>query len=242
MTTVESMTRPVAIDRMKAIHERLEQLAARPKMSRAGGIEGDELGKEFDALTEHVAELDRCAAIASAAGEGGGGFRIEHGSITEQDAAEQRLQGGRRDSAMRGLERAVKGGLAGRAAEVVERLLDDGTDVERSWVSRWVTDTGSSEYRSAFAKLLLHGEQRAALEFTPAERSAYDRVARLAAEQRAMSLTDSSGGFLVPFELDPTINLVSAGSTNPLLSIANVKTVVTDVWHGINSAGVVPSG
>jgi HK97 family phage major capsid protein len=83
------------------------------------------------------------------------------------------------------------------------------------------------------------GEQRAGLEFTPAERAAFDRVTRLKGEQRAMSLTDSSGGFLVPFELDPTINIVSAGSVNPLLAIADVKTVVTDVWHGVSSAGVV---
>ncbi len=156
-----------------------------------------------------------------------------------QDAAAERLHSGQRDSALRALERAVKGGMAARSAEVVERLVDNGTDVERSWVSRWVTDTGSDHYRSAFAKLLLHGEQRAGLEFTPAERSAFERVSRLKAEQRAMSLTDSSGGFLVPFELDPTINIVNAGSINPLLQIAAVKTVVTDVWHGVSSAGVV---
>lgn len=63
-------------------------------------------------------------------------------------------------------------------------------------------------------------------------------MARLASEQRAMSLTDSSGGFLVPFELDPTIVLLSGGSTNPLLEIANVKTVTSDIWHGVTSAGV----
>ncbi|MGD1257708.1 phage major capsid protein [Mycobacterium seoulense] len=140
---------------------------------------------------------------------------------------------------MRGLERAVKGGLAERAAEVVERLLDNGTDVERSWVSRWVTDTGSEHYRSAFAKLLLHGEQRAGLEFTPAERAAFDRVTRLKTEQRAMSLTDSLGGFMVPFELDPAIAITNAGSVNPLLQIAEVKAVISDIWHGVSSAGVV---
>jgi HK97 family phage major capsid protein len=194
-------------------------------------------------LQRHVEKVDRLAAIAGAAGEGGGGLRIERGSITDpyagRDAAEQRALGGVRDNAMRTLERSVKRGLVERAAEVVERLVDNGTEIERSWVSRWVTDTGSEHYRSAFAKLLMHGEQRAGLEFTPAERSAFDRVSRLKSEQRAMSLTDSAGGFLVPFELDPSINIVNAGSTNPLLQIANVKVTTSDVWHGVSSAGVV---
>jgi HK97 family phage major capsid protein len=106
-------------------------------------------------------------------------------------------------------------------------------------VSRWVTDTGSPEYRSAFAKLLFHGEARAGLEFTGAERAAFDRVSRLKSEQRAMSLTDSSGGFLIPFELDPTIAIVNAGSINPLLEISRLVHSVSDVWHGVSSAGVV---
>jgi predicted phage gp36 major capsid-like protein len=118
---------------------------------------------------------------------------------------------------MRQLERSVKAGLPATGAETVERLLETGTDPERSWVSRWVCDTGSDAYRSAFAKLVMHGEQRAGLEFTTAERDAFDRVTALKGEQRAMSLTDSAGGYLVPFELDPTVILTSSGSTNPLL-------------------------
>lgn len=56
-----------------------------------------------------------------------------------------------------------------------------------------------------------------------------------------MSLTDSAGGFLVPFEVDFNINLVNAGSINPLLQWARVVHSVSDVWHGINSNGVVSS-
>jgi HK97 family phage major capsid protein len=188
-----------------------------------------------------VEKLDRCAAIAGAARDGSGPLKLERAidPYAGRDAAAERMAGGHRDSAMRQLERSVKAGLTARSAEVVERLANSGSDFERSWVQRWVTDTGSEHYRSAFAKLLLHGEQRAGLEFTNAERAAFDRVSRLKAEQRAMSLTDSAGGFMIPFELDPTINIVNAGSVNPLLQIAAVKTVVTDVWHGVSSAGVV---
>lgn len=142
---------------------------------------------------------------------------------------------------MRQLERSVKAGFPARSAEVVEGLVDSGPGHERSWVSRWVTDTGSEHYRSAFAKLVAYGEARAGLEWTPAERDAYDRVSRLKGEQRAMSLTDSAGGFLVPFEIDPSVMITNAGSTNPLLQISRVVTTVTDVWHGVSSAGVTAS-
>jgi len=129
--------------------------------------------------------------------------------------------------------------LDARSAEAVERLCEDGHELERSWMQRWVRDSGSEEYKSAFRKLLVHGEARAGLEFTAAERAAYERVSRLKSEQRAMSLTDSAGGFLVPYEVDFNINLVSAGSINPLLQWARTVQSVSDIWHGINSNGVV---
>lgn len=238
-----SMNRDQAVARMTELHERITELSEKHRLSKADEQEFTEAGAEFDELTRHVDKLDRCTAIAGAAGEGGGGLRLERAidPYAGRDAAAERMAGGVHDSALRQLERAVKGGLPARSAEVVERLLNCGPDHERSWLARYVTDSGSSEYRSAFAKLVMFGESRAGLEFTAAERAAYERVARLKAEQRAMSLTDSAGGFLVPFELDPTINIVNAGSISPLLQISRVIQTVTDVWHGVSSAGVQAS-
>jgi HK97 family phage major capsid protein len=236
---VNTMTRAQAVARLKEIHEQIERMSGKHRLGKQDEHDFVDLRDEFDTVQAHVEKLDRAADIAACAGEGGGRLRVDRGGVdpysSERVIAERPAHV---DSALRQLDRAVKAGLPARAAEVVEHLTDTGTDLERSWVARWVTDTGSPEYRSAFAKLLMHGESRAGLEFTAAERAAYDRVARLKGEQRAMSLTDSSGGFLVPFELDPTVILANAGSTNPLLQIANVKTVVTDVWHGVSSAGV----
>jgi HK97 family phage major capsid protein len=79
------------------------------------------------------------------------------------------------------------------------------------------------------------------LEWIAAERQAYERVSRLKGEQRALSLTDSAGGFLVPFEFDPTVIITNAGSTNPLLEISRVVVSVSDVWHGVSSYGVTAS-
>lgn len=171
--------------------------------------------------------------------------RIERGSIVDsglgRDIAADNAVQSVRDSALRTVERAVKAGLPARSAEVVERLLNCGPDHERSWLARYVTDSGSDAYRSCFAKIVMHGFDRAGLEMTAPERAAYERVARLKQEQRGMSLTDSAGGFLVPFELDPTINIVNAGSTSPLLQISRVIQTVTDVWHRVSSAGVQAS-
>ncbi|OBI00568.1 hypothetical protein A5678_19010 [Mycobacterium sp. E2733] len=223
---------------MHEIHERMEALAAKHRISKAEGAELDEIGTEFDSLTRHVETLDRRDAIAGAARGAGGQLRVERGSIEPYTPT----MGGtsQRGSAMRTLERSVKtGGLDERAAEAVERLVDGGNDLERSWMQRWVTDSGSPEYKAAFRKLLAHGEARAGLEFTGPERVAFERVSCLKQEQRAMSLTDSAGGFLVPFEVDFNINLVNAGSINPLLQWARVVRSVSDIWHGINSNGIV---
>jgi len=98
---------------------------------------------------------------------------------------------GLRSAALRQLDRGVSSGtLPSRGAEIVEKLIGYGPDVERSWAARWVTETGDPAYRNAFAKLLLYGEQGAGLEFSPAEREAFDRVTRLKGEPCAMSRDD----------------------------------------------------
>lgn len=85
--------------------------------------------------------------------------------------------------------------------------------------------TGSDTYASAFTKLI--GNRGHAL--TADESTAIDRAA---------SLTDSAGGYAVPFLVDPTIVLTGSGSANPFRSISRVVQGVSDTWNGINSGGV----
>lgn len=54
----------------------------------------------------------------------------------------------------------------------------------------------------------------------------------------AMSLTDANGGYLVPFTLDPTVLITNSGIADPIRSISTVKTIATDSWNGVTSAGV----
>ncbi|MCB9408316.1 MAG: phage major capsid protein [Mycolicibacterium sp.] len=141
-----------------------------------------------------------------------------------------------RDTALRTLERHVSAGtLPATAAETVESLVEHGPARSRSWAARWATETGSAHYRAAFAKRAVdpdHGH----LNWTEPEAAAWRSVAALQSE-RAMSLTDNAGGYLVPLEADLTIRLTNGGSTVPLLNIARVIPTTSDVWSGVTSAG-----
>jgi HK97 family phage major capsid protein len=82
--------------------------------------------------------------------------------------------------------------------------------------------TSSPEYMRAWVKVM-RGRQSA---MTPEEQAALTR---------AMSLTDASGGVLVPFQLDPTVIITSAGSRNDIRQIARQVVATGDVWNGVSS-------
>ena len=88
-------------------------------------------------------------------------------------------------------------------------------------VARHMLLTGSDEYQEAFRAYLEDplgaGRQQA---------------------ERGMTLATGQGGFLLPYILDPTIILTSAGSTNPYRQLAAVKQTTSNAWQGVNSAGI----
>lgn len=88
-------------------------------------------------------------------------------------------------------------------------------------IARHMLLTGSDEYHEQFKEYV-------------ASRGTYVGDAMRA----AMSLTDAQGGYLVPFTLDPTIILTNAGAANPFRQISTIKTIATDTWNGVTSAGV----
>jgi HK97 family phage major capsid protein len=61
-------------------------------------------------------------------------------------------------------------------------------------------------------------------------------------QERAMAIgTDAAGGFALPFTLDPTVLLSSAGALKPIRGIARVETTTTNEWRGISSDGITTS-
>lgn len=109
------------------------------------------------------------------------------------------------------------------ATSIIE-AFDDGD----SKISRMCLATSSPEYLRAWCKL---ASGRAHMVTTEEQQ----------AVNRAMSLTDSAGGYLVPFQLDPTVILTSDGSLNEIRQVARSVVATGDVWHGV-SAGEVNWG
>jgi HK97 family phage major capsid protein len=48
----------------------------------------------------------------------------------------------------------------------------------------------------------------------------------------------AQGQFAIPFTLDPSVLLSSAGVISPIRQIARTESIVTDVWKGVSSAGI----
>lgn len=128
-----------------------------------------------------------------------------------------------RDNASRAIERANYTRMVAKedAQTSAQKLLDT-VDDENATLAHRMLRTGSALYERAWSKTVAAG--------TPQMLSGE--------EYRALSLgTDGSGGYAVPFELDPTVILTSPGVINPLRSIARVEQIVGKEWMGVVSAG-----
>lgn len=112
------------------------------------------------------------------------------------------------------------------ATEIIE-TFDDGD----SKISRLCLATSKPAYLRAWSKLA----RGAGHEIT---RDEQDAIAHARQAVRAMSLTDTAGGYLVPFQLDPTVILAADGSRNQIRQIARTVVATGDVWNGV-SAGQV---
>lgn len=113
------------------------------------------------------------------------------------------------------------------AQKNVERLLD--TDSEDGRFARYLLTVGSPTYKRAFGKALA-GTMLSRDEQVAMESAKY--------AERALSLTGASGGFAVPFELDPTILNTSSGVLNPIRQASKVIQITVDEWRGVTSTGI----
>lgn len=98
-------------------------------------------------------------------------------------------------------------------------------------LARLCLATSSPAYMRAWSKLARGAGHEL-------ERSEQDAIQHARQASRAMSLTDSAGGYLVPFQLDPTVIITAAGSLNQIRTAARSVVATGDIWHGI-SAGQV---
>lgn len=255
-----TLTHSQSIKRLDEIHARMEELGELDELTDDEQREFDDLADEFRQVDEHRKRLERAAKLAEvrtgAAQVPGRRLRVEAGSsqgsrsdydrdaILEPDSIEEcRFRNPWDLSEMRTYGRApdeVAGELRARALSAIEKMqgcsdnvreaatqIIEKFDDERGTIAQQCLATSSPAYLRAWSKLARnHGAS-----LTDEEKRAVDEV-------RAMSLTDSAGGYLVPFQLDPTVIITSDGSRNDIRRFARQVVATGDVWHGV-SAGAV---
>jgi HK97 family phage major capsid protein/HK97 family phage prohead protease len=204
--------------------------------------EWDRISAEFDTHTVAVrAATARANRIATLAGDGNteDGTPFHAPNVIARKSAENvydltalrrdarnmgDLARSMRDNALRAVELnhydSVDDESATRAH--IERLLRRVDDSEGT-LARSILQTGSPMYDRAFGKAALAGsmnglnnEERAAL---------------------AVGVT-TTGGFAVPFSLDPTVIMTNASVVNPIRQISRVVQIAGKQWQGVTSAGI----
>lgn len=211
--------------------------------------EWDALNTELDeneaAIAEATARMERLRALASRGGghseagdastrrtfavSGPDARRAENiydmGAIRQLARSVEELPQLYREHAMRSVEQARFGRLVTDPAAArahVERLLHT-VDDEDATLARSILITGSPLYYRAFGKFV----------------KALTRDGLTMDEQRALALgAGGTGGFAVPYQLDPTVILVSDGSTSPLRRISRVEQITGKEWDGVTSTGI----
>jgi HK97 family phage major capsid protein len=250
------LTHKQAVNREKDIQDELERLKAKTDKTPEDHAAVTPLLVEFREVHAHRLDLEHDAALAEVRAAGGT-------PKAEKDADDTRGQAGDVDlvdktrngapmvggkyrnpwdtSEMRYGRNGSGEELRARALDAIERMPhanDKVREVTTQLVERdggtrtseMVLATTSPEYGSAFTKVIRSKGQLAVL-----------NAQEQAALSRAMSLTDADGGYLVPFQLDPSVILTANGSFNQVRQISRVVQATGDVWHGISSAGVTGS-
>lgn len=262
--TGPTLTHSQSVNRLQEIDSELQRLTELDSLTAEDEAYFEELRDEFFEVDEHRKRLERASELArvrSAVGQVGQPasqrLRIERGSnsqgsrgdydrdsILEPDSIEDcRFRNPWDLSEVRTFDRdrgEVASELRARALSAVEKTrgtsdnirqaatnIIEQFDDNKSTLSRMCLATSSPAYTRAFSKLA----KNQANTLTVDEQHAIEQV-------RAMSLTDASGGYLVPFMLDPTVIMTSAGVRSDIRSVARQVVVTGDNWQGVASANV----
>jgi HK97 family phage major capsid protein len=202
------------------------KLAKHERLTQPQNLRWDELSDEIAELESVEAELvertlgaERAAAVL----DPDRGRDPSHHASAERDAALRHIE----SNAL-----PIEDSIREAATNFVEH--DDSGNT-----ARIASATADPNYFRAFMKMFADPE-RGHLLWNVQEADAWRRVHTLDNElERAMTATTgSSGGFMVPFTLDPTIIITGTGSINPFRQIANLKQTATPYWHGVTAAQV----
>lgn len=260
--TPVTLTHSQTVARMGEIEAELERLGELDELTPEQETEFVDLRDTFKALDLHRRQLERAADLAEIRSMATGvqaGTRVTPGSaqgsrsdydrdaVLEPDSVEDRrfrnpwdmtevrtfgrssedLEAEFRSRALAAIE--TMPGCNDNIRAAATSILEDSVD-HPGKLARQILLTSSPSYLRAWSKMA-RGNGHA---MTPEEHKATDAVEQF----RAMSLTDSAGGYLVPFQLDPTVIITSNGSRNDIRSAARQVVATGDVWNGVSSAAV----
>lgn len=252
------LTHTQAVNRLEEIQDELSRLSEKDTLTPEDETYWGELNDEFRTVDAHRKRLERAADLAQIRSVQVGKVRdaarrghTENGGrpslgdfdrdvILEPDSIDEaRFRNPWDLSEMRGgLSPDARGReLKARAKSAIEKMsgsndkirqgatkIIEQFDDARGRIAELALVTSSPEYLRAFGKLLRSHGSTATLE-----------ADEQAAFARAMSLTDSAGGFLVPFQLDPSVIITSDGSYNEIRQAARQVIATSDTWNGVSA-------
>ena len=252
--SVTELSHKQTTQRMQDLGDEIRRVAGKDKITDADDEYLTELRDEFEALREHARKLERKSLIeqvdvatgnplTTVRGDNPRKRELDDDPFGEPGSVEDvrgfknpwdlsEIRTWNRSSGEIGTE------LRARALSAIEKMsgANDSTrqamaniierfDTPSGKLAKQALYTSSPDYVRAFSKAAGGREST----MTDKER---------AAVERAMSLTDTSGGYLVPFQLDPTVIITSDGSTNPIRNIARKVVATGDTWNGVSSGAV----
>lgn len=202
----------------------------------------EDLGDEYDLIEEKLAPMVERAQRLSAVLEGSRDpARVESGDGSRYLGGRGPAFNANRDPFDTNLD-VVRAGryepndIISRAKSAIERAPRYVDDNGRHFVMG-VLDREDNLSQGIARHMLLTGSPEYHDEF----RTYLESAGRVAGPQitRALSLgSAAAGAALVPYTLDPTIILTNLGIVGSIRSMATVKQITTDAWHGVTSAGV----
>jgi HK97 family phage major capsid protein len=262
--TAPTLTFSQAKKRAEEVHARMEEINELDEPTVDENEEFRGLSVEFDELVTHVERLERSAELAAVRTKAeripGRRLSVERGSnsqgsrddydrdsILEPDSIEDhRFRNPWDLSEVRTFGREpgeVAGELRSRALSAIEKMqgasdnirqaathIIERFDSKDSKLARQCLVTSSPEYLRAWSKMAVNKGHT----LTVAEQRAMNEVEQF----RAMSLTDSAGGYLVPFQLDPTVIVTSNGVRNDIRQAARTVVATGDTWNGVSAGNV----
>ncbi len=262
---VRSMNYSQCVSRLRTIHARLATLAAKHRMSRADEQEADQLSAEAVAIDDHRRSLDRADQLARGSGAGrirtegegsgiqpyrsGGDDDYDRDGFREPDSIEDHRDRRYRNPwdltevRLFAEPGKVAAELRSRALSCIEKMPGASRNIRRaatdiieefdskdSRLARQCIVTSKPAYFRAWTKLACNKPHS----LTVDEQRAVADVENF----RAMSLTDVQGGYLIPFQLDPTVIVTSTFVRSDLRQAARVVIATGDVWNGVSAQNV----